>query len=64
MSTELKTRRRRTAAELANRPTKQLLKDRAFLAGKRRSAGLSADEAADLQAIERELRGRTGGVKE
>lgn len=62
MSTQTETRRRRTAADLRNRPTKRLLRDVAQLRARQSTEGLDAEEAADLRAIERELRGRTGGL--
>ena len=53
--------RRRTPRDLRNRPTRRLLKDRAFLAGKKDTEGLTDAERDELRAIDRELRGHTGG---
>lgn len=58
------TRRRRTAADLRNRPTKRLLRDVAQLRARQSTEGLDAEESADLRAIERELRGRTKGAQQ
>lgn len=63
-TTEQPARRRRTAADLRNRPTKRLLRDLAQLRARQSTEGLDAEESADLRAIERELRGRTGGAQQ
>lgn len=62
------TYRRRTAAELKNRPTRDLLKDVHKLRGRMLRGELGPDELAqareDERLIERELRGRTRGKGE
>jgi hypothetical protein len=67
-TTQQPTYRRRTAAELANRPTKSLLQDVRKLRGRILRNELSdaelANAKADVKAIERELRGRTKGASE
>lgn len=62
------THRRRSATELRNRPTRDLLKDVAKLRGRIERGDLTAQELAqerqDLAMTERELRGRLKGKGE
>lgn len=67
-TTEQPTHRRRTAAELKNRPTKDLLKDVHKVRGRILRGELDPKELAqakeDERLIERELRGRQRGQRE